>query len=258
MATNPIYPPLPTDILEERSKKVSRPWAIFFQWLFSQAAAAGSGNVNGPGSSVNGEIALFDGTTGKLLKSATGTGVVHATSGIYSVSDVTLAEIVAVTAASRLLGRRSGSAGDWEEVTLGTGLSMSSSAELSASAGVATRTIGFTIDGGGATITTGAKGSIQIPIACTITAWTLFSNDDAVTSGSIVIDIWKDTFANYPPTVADTITASAKPTLSSATAATSSTLTGWTTSITAGDFLRFNVDSVTTLTRATLQLTVTT
>lgn len=129
---------------------------------------------------------------------------------------------------------------------------------VSGSSGVVTRTIGFTIDGGGATITTGAKGSIQIPVAATITGWTILSNDDAVTSGSIVIDIWKDTFANYPPTVADTITAAAKPTLSSATAATSSTLTGWTTSIAAGNILRFNVDSVTTVTRVTVQLTVTT
>ena len=34
-----------------------------------------------------------------------------------------------------------------------------------------------------------------------------------MTSGSIVIDVWKDTYANFPPIVADTITASAKPTL---------------------------------------------
>jgi hypothetical protein len=34
-------------------------------------------------------------------------------------------------------------------------------------------------------------------------------------------------------------------------------LTGWTTSISAGDVLRFNVDSVTTCTRVTLSLLVT-
>jgi hypothetical protein len=37
--------------------------------------------------------------------------------------------------ASTLIGRRSGSAGDWEAVTLGTGLSMSSGAVLSSTAG---------------------------------------------------------------------------------------------------------------------------
>jgi hypothetical protein len=76
-------------------------------------------------------------------------------------------------------------------------------------------------------------------------------------SGSIVVDIWKDTYANYPPTVADTITASAKPTISSATKGQSSTLTGWTTTIAAGDILAFNVDSITTCQRVTLSLKVT-
>jgi len=75
-------------------------------------------------------------------------------------------------------------------------------------------------------------------------------------SGSIVIDIWKDTYANFPPTVADTITASAKPTLASAQKAQDSTLTGWTTTIAAGDILAFNVDSITTVTRVTLSLKV--
>lgn len=42
------------------------------------------GDVVGPASSVDGEIALFDGTTGKLIKSATTTGIVKATSGVIS------------------------------------------------------------------------------------------------------------------------------------------------------------------------------
>jgi hypothetical protein len=76
-------------------------------------------------------------------------------------------------------------------------------------------------------------------------------------SGSIVVDIWKDTYANFPPTVADSITGSADPTITTATKGQSSTLTGWTTTITAGDILRFNVDSVTTIQRVTLALKVT-
>lgn len=42
----------------------------------------GTGDVNGPSSSVDSEIALFSGTTGKLLKRATLTGIVKATSGV--------------------------------------------------------------------------------------------------------------------------------------------------------------------------------
>jgi len=53
---------------------------------------------------------------------------------------------------------------------------------------------------------------------------------------------------------ADSITASAPPTVSTATKAQDATLTGWTTSVTAGDILGFNVDSITTATRAHLIL----
>ena len=114
--------------------------------------------------------------------------------------------------------------------------------------------IGYTIDGGGGVIATGIAGSgIVIPFACTITEWTLIAD----ASGSIVIDIWKDSYANYPPTVADTITGSAKPTISSATKNQSSTLTGWTTSIAAGDILHFNVDSCSVIKTAVLSLRVT-
>lgn len=113
--------------------------------------------------------------------------------------------------------------------------------------------IEFIIDGGGDTITTGIKGDLEIPFACTITRATLLADQ----TGSIVVDIWKDTYANYPPTGADSITASAIPTISSATKSQDSTLTGWTTSIAAGDTLRFNVNSVTTIQRVTLSLRVT-
>lgn len=115
-----------------------------------------------------------------------------------------------------------------------------------------TSSITFIIDGGGQVITTGVKGDLEIPFGCVIQRWTLLADQ----SGSIVVDIWKDTYANYPPTVADTITASAKPTISTATKGQSSTLTGWTTTITAGDTLRFNVDSITSCTRVTLSLLV--
>lgn len=109
------------------------------------------------------------------------------------------------------------------------------------------------IDGGGATITTGIKGDLgPLPFAFDILEWTLLGDQ----SGSIVIDVWKDAYANYPPVDADSITASAPPTISSATKGQSSTLTGWTVSVAAGDSLRFNVDSVTSLQRVTLGLKV--
>lgn len=51
---------------------------------WSLLAAAGAGDVVGPASSVANEIALFDGTSGKLIKSATTTGVLKATSGVIA------------------------------------------------------------------------------------------------------------------------------------------------------------------------------
>lgn len=114
-------------------------------------------------------------------------------------------------------------------------------------------TITIVFDGGGSEIADNTKIDLEIPFACTINRATLLLDQ----SGSIVVDIWKDVYGSYPPTGADSITASAKPTVSTATKSQDSTLTGWTTSIAAGDTLRFNVDSCTTATRATLSLKVT-
>jgi hypothetical protein len=44
----------------------------------------GAGDVSGPASSVDSEIVLFDSTTGKLVKRATLSGIVKATSGVAS------------------------------------------------------------------------------------------------------------------------------------------------------------------------------
>jgi hypothetical protein len=115
------------------------------------------------------------------------------------------------------------------------------------------RTLLVVIDGAGSAITTGVKGDAVLYSDYTISGWTLLAD----TTGSISIDIWKDTYANYPPDSADSITGSAPPTISSDDKATSTTLTGWTTTFAAGDTLRFNVDSATTVTRATLALGLT-
>jgi hypothetical protein len=113
--------------------------------------------------------------------------------------------------------------------------------------------VNFIIDGGGGVITTGIKGDLLIPFACTINSWTILGDQ----TGSIVVDVWKDTYANYPPTVADTITGTEKPTLSSANKNQDLALSTWTTTVAAGDILRFNVDSVATVTRVTVVINVT-
>ena len=118
---------------------------------------------------------------------------------------------------------------------------------------VAKGQIGILIDGAGSAITTGIKADLEVAYDCTVNEVRLLADQ----SGSAVVDIWKDTYVNYPPTDADSITASAVPTLSAATKSEDSTLTGWTTSLTKGDILRFNVDSASTVTRLTVVLEVT-
>lgn len=132
----------------------------------------------------------------------------------------------------------------------GTGSSTAAGARTNL--GVAASTIQFLIDGGGSAITTGVKGYVEIPFDCTIVGVRALADQ----SGSIVVDIWKDSYANYPPVDADSITASAPVTISAATKSQDTTLTGWTTSLTEGQVLGFNVDSATTITRATIVLDV--
>jgi len=117
-------------------------------------------------------------------------------------------------------------------------------------AGYADGGIEFVIDGGGSAITTGVKYYLEVPFACTISGVTLLADQ----SGSIVLDIWKDTYANYPPTVADTITSAAKPTISSAIKSQDLTLTGWTVTVAKGDILGINVDSAATIEICTVSL----
>jgi hypothetical protein len=111
-------------------------------------------------------------------------------------------------------------------------------------------TLAFVIDGGGATITTGVKGDIEVPFNCVIERVTLLADQ----SGSIVVQLWRDTYANYPPTSGDAIYASAPPTITTATKSQDATLTGWTTALAAGDIIRYNVASVTTIQRVTCSL----
>jgi hypothetical protein len=58
------------------------------------------------------------------------------------------------------------------------------------------------------------------------------------------------------PTNSNSITASAKPTLTSSQRATSTTLTGWTTGVSANDVFGFEIESATTVTKATLTLVI--
>jgi hypothetical protein len=83
-----------------------------------------TGDVVGPSSAVANEIVLFDGTTGKLVKSATTSGVLKATSGVIGAA-VAATDFVApgavttsglTQATAKLLGRTTASTGAIEEI----------------------------------------------------------------------------------------------------------------------------------------------
>lgn len=111
---------------------------------------------------------------------------------------------------------------------------------------------GLTIDGGGSVITTGNKGYLVVPYAGTITGWQVISD----VNGSCVIDVWKAS-ANNIPTLANTITGTEKPTLSSQQINSDLTLTTWTTTVNQNDVFAFNVDSASTVTRVNLTIFIT-
>jgi hypothetical protein len=119
-------------------------------------------------------------------------------------------------------------------------------------ANLRTSTIGVVIDDGGGAITIGEKAEMLIPFNCTIQAWALLADR----SGSATVEIWKSTYALYPPTSAGSIVGSAKPNISANMKNTSSTLTGWTTNINKNDTLKFYVSESSTIQRLNLTLEV--
>jgi hypothetical protein len=112
--------------------------------------------------------------------------------------------------------------------------------------------IGFTIDAGNSVISTGYKGCVIIPFNATIRSWTIVAD----TTGSIVVDVWKDTYGNYPPVSGDTISGTEKITLSNQQKNQDLLLTSWATSISSGDILAFNVESVASVKKVYVMISV--
>lgn len=88
----------------------------------------------------------------------------------------------------------------------------------------------------------------MIPYDMNITSWTIIADQ----SGSIVIDVLRGDYSTFPPVTS--IAGSEKPTLSGASKNQNTTLSTWTPNIAAGDIVRFNVDSASTVTRVTLSI----
>lgn len=86
----------------------------------SSGGGGGTGDVVGPSVSVDSEVALFNSTTGKLIKRASATGVAKLTSGVLGVVSGNSTDCVLVNGSS-------GACGSGGSVTAGTGISVSGS-----------------------------------------------------------------------------------------------------------------------------------
>lgn len=69
--------------------------------------------------------------------------------------------------------------------------------------------------------------------------------------GSCQVDIWRAAYGSFPPTVANTIFSSGKPAISNANSYSDTTLTGVSKNCSAGDVLRWHLDSNSVFTRVT-------
>lgn len=94
---------------------------------------------------------------------------------------------------------------------------------------------------GGAALTSAENHYVYNPYSGIITGWTLFGD----ITGSIVIDVRQDTYANFPPTSADTIAGSERPTLTSQSKNQDDNLSTWTPQLLRDSVLMFHVESAT-------------
>jgi hypothetical protein len=99
-------------------------------------------------------------------------------------------------------------------------------------------------------ITTGAKGRKTVGYNGTIVGWKLVTDQ----STTMTLDVWKAN--NSIPTVANSITGSAPISLSAAQLGNSTTLTGWTTSVSNNDVFIVNVNSNNNATYFSLELDI--
>lgn len=85
----------------------------------------------------------------------------------------------------------------------------------------------------------GEKNPIIVPFAATIKRWYILA--DGV--GDLTLDVWVDTYGNWPIGNSSSIVAASKPALAGSSKDSDSTLTGWTTSLSLDDIVMIEVEA---------------
>ena len=111
-----------------------------------------------------------------------------------------------------------------------------------------TRTVNYVIDSGSLPMQVGDKGKLTIDVTGVIENIRVLADQ----TGDIVLDIGKASFADYPNF--NSITAAQRVQLSNSNKYFDDVLNNWTTTITAGDILRFTVVSVNNIRRLLISL----
>lgn len=108
------------------------------------------------------------------------------------------------------------------------------------------------LDGGGQPIAAGIKCDVPIDFDCAVTGWTVLGDQ----AGSIRIDLWKSSYAAFPPVVGGSMPgANANKPQATGAAKAQGGVAGWTAAqVAAGEIVRVNVDTVAAFTRVTLGL----
>lgn len=110
--------------------------------------------------------------------------------------------------------------------------------------------LGWVLDGGGVAIANGQKGHMEIPFNGTIKRFTALGDQ----AGSLSFELKKSPYAGFP--IGTSITGAGMPSMSGVQKYQDSVLSGWTTTVAAGDVLYLSTHNGTTITRCTVSLAI--
>jgi len=120
------------------------------------------------------------------------------------------------------------------------------------SGAIGTDTIQYVLDGGEYPLSNGIKGTVCMDYAFEVLDWRLVCDQ----AGDLEVDVWRSTYAGFPPNSTNSICGTGVPTITGAQKGQDSVLAGWTKTFAAGTNFTFYVVGCAAITRATLAMKV--